>query len=126
MILLTIETKWEVTAPSNLFYWIDLSGGGGNTKSIEATVSNESNKIYIKKESECGSWIRILLCDLMVAMKHEVVIEIGGETFTVKLKPSLATMTRTLLERGDPNFMFESEVILSKTDSGRWHIAGTF
>ena len=64
--------------------------------------------------------------DLMVDMKREVVIEIGGETFTVKLKPSLATMTRTLLERGDPNFMFESEVILSNTDSGRWHITGTF
>ena len=110
-----------VTAPSDLFYWIDISGGGCNAKCIEATVSNESNKIYVKKESECGSWIRLLLRDPMVDMKHEVVIEIGGETFTVKLKPSLATMTRTLLERGDPNFVFESEVILSKTDSGTVH-----
>ena len=116
----------EVVAPSDLFYWLDISGNK-NTKAkrIEAAVSHDSNTIYIKNESECGSWIRLLLCDGLVDTKHAVMIEIGGDKFTVKLRPSLATMTRTLLERGDPNFIFESEVVLSKADSGQWQITGT-
>ena len=59
-------------------------------------------------------------------MKRAVVIEIGGSRFTVRLRPSLATLTRTLLERGDHNFVFESEVVLSKVnDSDQWQITGT-
>lgn len=59
-------------------------------------------------------------------IKRAVVIEIGGSRFTVKLKPSLATLTRTLLERGDLNFMFESEVVLCKVNSSdQWQITGT-
>lgn len=116
----------EMIAPSDLFYWLDTSGDKNpRTKCIEAAVNYDSNTIYIKNESECSSWTRLLLCDGLVDMKRAVVIEIGGDKFTVKLRPSLATMTRTLLERGDPNFMFESEVVLSKADSGQWQIAGT-
>ena len=118
----------EVVAPSDLFYWLDISGDtntGTRAKRIEAAVSHDDNTIYIKSESERGSWIRLLLCDGLVDTKRAVVIKIGGDRFTMKLRPSLATMTRTLLERGDPNFMFESEVVLSKVDSEQWQITGT-
>lgn len=114
-----------VSAPSDLFYWIDISGADGDARRIEVSMSIESNKIDIKNESECGSWLRLLLCDGLVDMKREVAIEVGNDKFAVSLKPSLATMTRTLLERGDPNFVFESEVILTKESSGQWQIAGT-
>ena len=118
----------EVTAPSDLFYWLDVSGEKSATKAkrIEAAISYELNTVYIKNEPECGSWIRLLLCDGLVDMKRAVVIEIGGSRFTARLRPSLATLTRTLLERGDHNFMFESEVALSKVnDSDHWQITGT-
>ena len=115
-----------VSAPSDLFYWIDISGGRDDVaKHIEAIVNKDSNKICVKDEPKCGTWIRLLLCDQMVDTSRPLVVEIGRERFIVKVQPSLATMSRTLLERGDPNFVFESEVILSKTTSGDWQISGT-
>jgi hypothetical protein len=53
----------EVTASSNLFYWLDISGDKSVTKAkrIEATISYELNTVYIKNDAECGSWIRLLL-----------------------------------------------------------------
>ena len=116
----------EVTAPSDLFYWLDISGDkSAKARRIEAVISYDSNTVYVKSEPECSFWIRLLLCDGLVDTKRAVVIEMGGVRFTVKLRPSMATMTRTLLERGDPNFMFESEVVLSKAGSEQWQITGT-
>lgn len=119
-----------VTAPSDLFYWIDIGGhhqsGSCDATRIEASFDRDSNAIHIT-EGGCGSWIRILISDRMLNTRCAVKVTVGDQEFVVQLNPSLATMARTLLERGDPNFMFESEVILSKvdTESGQWEISGT-
>lgn len=117
-----------VTAPSDLFYWIDIGGRESrkcDATRIEAFLDHDSNAVHIK-EQECGSWLRVLISDRMLNTRDKVRITVGVQEFVVNLIPSLATMVRTLLERGDPNFMFESEVILFKATSGQWDISGTF
>jgi hypothetical protein len=39
-----------------------------------------------------------------------VTIEVNGRTTTARVVPSLATLCRTLLERGDPELAFTVEV----------------
>ena len=117
-----------LTAPGDLFYWIDIGGkksGTCNATRIEAHVDRDSNSVHVMNESECGSWVRILISDRMLDTSCEVKIVVGVHEFRVTLCSSLATMVRTLLERSDPNFMFESEIILSKGASGQWEISGT-
>ena len=116
-----------LAAPSDLFYWIDITRSGERDATrVEASFNRDSNAIHIT-EKGCGSVIRILITDCMLNTSCAVKISIGLQDFVVKLYPSVATMARTLLERGDPNYMFESEIILSKinSDSGEWTISGT-
>lgn len=119
-----------VTAPSDLFYWIGIRNPRRSTESdatyIEATLDRDSNTIHIREEG-CGSYICILINDHMLDTRSEVKVTIGVQEFMIKVRPSLATMARTLLERGDPNFMFESEICLSRhvSESVQWEISGT-
>ena len=118
-----------VTAPSDLFYWIDIGRQKGekcDATLIEVCVDRDSNSVHVVSESECGTWVRILISDRMLHTRKEVKIIVGVHEFKVTLYSSLATMVRTLLERGDPNFMFESEIVLSKGASEQWDISGTF
>ena len=116
-----------LTAPSKLFYWIDIGGQSSEicATCIEACVDRDTNSIHVKNASRCGAWLRILISSSMVDLQRNVKVSIGDQEFQVKLYASLQMLSRTLLERGDPNFMFESEVILSKTPLGSWEISGT-
>ena len=117
----------DLTAPSNLFYWVDIGGPKRDicATCIEACVDHGTNSIQVKNASQCGTWLRILINSSMLDLKRKVKISIGDQEFQVKLYASLQTLSRTLLERGDPNFMFESELILCKAESGCWEISGT-
>ena len=77
----------------------------------------KSNTVRVIK---AGSWLKLLLDDRIVDMSRAICIEMpDGATHSVALQASLAVATRTLLERGDPNYCFVSEVVVTHT-GGAW------
>eukprot|EP00930_Biecheleria_cincta_P052894 TRINITY_DN38194_c0_g1_i1.p1 TRINITY_DN38194_c0_g1~~TRINITY_DN38194_c0_g1_i1.p1 ORF type:complete len:258 (+),score=32.77 TRINITY_DN38194_c0_g1_i1:86-775(+) len=93
-----------LSAPQNRFYWLDISGVPTcNAACVEVKCNREENLIEVVSS---GSWLRLLLDGRLVDMARPVVIRGGGFQVKVQLKPCLATMTRTLLERGDPELSF--------------------
>jgi hypothetical protein len=40
----------------------------------------------------------------------------------MQLKPQLDVMTRTLLARGDPNFLFHGKITIKKDEDSQWTV----
>ena len=77
----------------------------------------KSNTVRVIK---AGSWLKLLLDDRIVDMSRAICIETpDGATHSIALQASLSVATRTLLERGDPNYCFVSEVVVTHT-GGAW------
>ena len=74
-----------------------------------------------------GSWLKLLLDSRLVDLTQPVTLIVqdsateahGGASLTVDVHAKLSTLTRTLLERGDPSFMFDAEIVLSWSGS-KW------
>jgi hypothetical protein len=60
----------------------------------------------------------------MLDLSKPVTVTVGGTAFTVRAKPNLDTMKRTLEERGDPNYCFEAEITVKK-DGDTWVVSGS-
>lgn len=90
---------------------------------LQVLLERETNTIQVLS---CGSWLRLLLDDRMVQRDMPVTVEvclfIHHHSVTMScthpqvedtvfefgvLDSSLAVLTRTLLERGDRNYMFQ-------------------
>eukprot|EP00931_Biecheleriopsis_adriatica_P123039 TRINITY_DN98099_c0_g1_i1.p1 TRINITY_DN98099_c0_g1~~TRINITY_DN98099_c0_g1_i1.p1 ORF type:complete len:863 (+),score=134.32 TRINITY_DN98099_c0_g1_i1:109-2697(+) len=106
----------ELSPPHMRFYWLDISGlERYDAACVEVKCCREENTIEI---ISCGSWLRLLLDSRLVNLDERVVIKGGNFHAEVQLKPSLTTLSRTLLERGDPELMFEAEVTISWDGEG--------
>jgi len=111
-----------MTPLRDLFYWLDISGAHGegyDAPVVEVVAQRSSNTIRVIR---AGSWLRLLLDDRLVDMVSPVYIQTPeGETHAIgTLRASLPVAARTLLERGDPNYCFVAEVVLT-CDHGVWH-----
>ena len=54
----------------------------------------------------------ILAGQKMVDFSKEITLKTDNGTFKKKVQPSAETMSRTLLERGDPNYIFPGEIVI--------------
>lgn len=124
--------KWEPHQPKrvsrsgvnlhSLHFWLDISGGADpyDNPVVEVSVDVEHNTIRVHKT---GTWLKLLLDERLVKIDQPVMIEMDAQSalpaaeLTVKLDTSDArrslVMKRTLYERGDPEFVFETECILN-------------
>jgi len=103
-------------AARHRFYWLDRSGlEPYDAARIEVRCEPGNNRVEVLSS---GSWLRVLLDRRLVDFERVVVIEGVGFHFEFRVRPSLVTMTRTMLERGDPLLMFEAEVTLHWDDGG--------
>ncbi|MEI6809849.1 MAG: hypothetical protein WCN95_14115 [bacterium] len=120
----TGEKLWPTPNRDKLFYWLDISGAGKATLAddrIDVRVDKTANAISIEKTT---SWLRLLLNGNMLDLSKPVIVTLDGKTFSVMAHPNLKTMSRTLIDRGDPNYCFEAEITVEK-NGDTWSVTGS-
>jgi hypothetical protein len=101
---------WLSTARGRQFYWLDLTRGdmGG---AVVARVDKATNTVVIDRPAR---WLRVLLSGRMLDLSKPVNVRIGDKQCRVKRTPNLRTLVQTLADRGDPNYMFEADIIVER------------
>lgn len=93
------------------FYWLRVPTGSAKARSL-IVASLEGQVISIK--SEGVEKVTILLNDSMLDLDKPVIVKVRGETiFTGPQNRTISSLAKSLLERGDPNYMFSSEIKLT-------------
>jgi pimeloyl-ACP methyl ester carboxylesterase len=103
------DLSWELT--DNVitnFYWLRVaSPGKGQT--VEASCRNNRLRVTSEKVTE----LTVLLDSRLIDPGVPVAVDWNGQVSERKVEPSLTTLCRTLMERGDPELAFAVELSLS-------------
>lgn len=105
------EISWELTVnniPS--FYWLHLPTPEKGQK-IEAACKDN----VITLDTENVNEIHILLDNRLVDMNKDVTVRSNGKDIKIDPKPSLETICQTLMDRGDPKYMFATRIVVTQT-----------
>ena len=90
------------------FYWLALDAGERKAAS-EIVASRDGQSIDVAS-AQVGR-VRVLLNDAMVDLDEPVVITSAGKpVVTARVRRTIATLARTLAERGDPRSMYDGEL----------------
>lgn len=110
---------------NQLFYWLDVSVASEfpSQGKIVANVDRNHNVVHVEEVKNVKTF-RILLNTHMLDLAKPVAVVVGDQSIaSLTLTPNLKTMTRTLLERSDKNFIFEAEVTLKYNDDAKiWEV----
>ena len=106
-------------APSQLFDWLAVEGDAPTTGLVEARVERAVDTITI---TGAPPTLRVRLGPDMVDLERELRLVVDGQPLVVTARPRLATLARTLLERGDPRLAFAVDLRLRRVD-GAWQLA---
>jgi pimeloyl-ACP methyl ester carboxylesterase len=90
------------------FFWLHVSNPA---KEQELDASCRDNRVTISGANMDDA--TVLLDSRLVDFGRPVILEVNGKVSTLKLKPSLLTLCRTMLERGDPGLAFTAEIRLA-------------
>ncbi len=102
---------WLSAARGRQFYWLDLTKGDmGGT--IVARLDKPTNTVIIDQPAR---WLRILLNGRMLDLSKPVNVRIADKQCQVSPTPNLKTLVHTLADRGDPNYMFEAEIVIVRS-----------
>lgn len=108
--------------PQNLMYWLHIDNAQ-TTDVIKASFDPSLNQVNLSHCQGINQITVLLRHKDMVDFNKEISITIDDwELDSQKLSPNLKTLTQTLLERGDPNFIFHSEIKLTRDASDRWQV----
>jgi hypothetical protein len=104
------------------FYWleigtIDISEIG--CLEIIVRLDTKNNSIYIDSPVK---YLRILVNNRMIELSKEVKVYYKGQSKSISLTHSFQTERRTLLERGDYNYIFSACIIFECKDSEHFKI----
>ena len=112
-----VPAYFPTPARPNQFYWLAVGAGkeAGNA-TITATLDQAANAVHVET---AGDRLRLLLSGRMLDLAKPVTVTIGGQSLTLKVTPRLDLMAQTLLDRGDPDYIFESAILLEK-QNGVW------
>ena len=107
---------------ARLFYWLARGEEpGAGPERVVARLDRASNTVHVE---QAGASLRIRLRGEMLDLDREVRIVLPGGELRTHVRPDLATMARTLLERGDPHHMFAVEIAVTRAADGAWSLAG--
>ena len=112
---------WMTPNRDKQFYWLDISREGGakvEGNLIDVRIDKAANAITVTKTT---TWLRLLLNRRMLDLSKPVTVTVGGKAFTVRPRPNLKTMVRTLVDRGDPSYCFEAEITIEKAGDA-WRV----
>ena len=105
---------WDTSNKGRQLYWLDLMDippKEAGTEKITASYDKSTNTVTVSGKPKK---LRILLNEKMVDFSKEITVKTDTGTTTKTVKPSLDIMARTLRERGDPNYIFQGEIILGE------------
>ena len=112
---------WPTGEKSKLHYWLGLDRHDEDVPleadRIVAEFDRPSNSI---KVSEIGNYVRFYLNPQMLDLSKEVTVRVEGHSLTAKPESNMRTLIQTLLDRGDPNYVFPACLTLSKNPEGNW------
>lgn len=117
------SSLWNVKHKGRQHYWLDLNGQDAEspgTDEVLVKLDPESNAVVVEK---AGSYLRVLLTRRMLDLSKPVTFQVGACKHRRFLRPDLETMLRTVVERGDPRFIFEAECVLERRE-GKWSVSG--
>lgn len=100
------------------FYWLAVDPGSAKARA-EVTATRNGQQIAIETDdAEVASTLRIRLNDQMVNLDEPVRVAINDATvFEGKVPRTIATLARTLTERGDPVSVFSAEIAASEVEN---------
>jgi hypothetical protein len=78
-------------------YWLRADAPQPGRR-IDAELAGQRLVVTTKGEGAVAAWLDARLCDLTA----DLTVVVDGAERTVRPEPSLATLCRTLQERGDP------------------------
>lgn len=113
---------WPMPGHGQQHYWLDIGEHTAQTlgtDEIIASVDTVHNTVVVEKAK---TYLKILLSGNMLDLSKTVHIRVGGQQLDVQARPTLQQQARTLLDRGDPQYIFEAQVVLIEAQ-GQWTIA---
>lgn len=120
--ILDAKLKERIGQPRELFYWLDISQAKSlpDSITIEASYDSEANAVRLKSLAKLDA-IRVLVHPSMLDFDREVAVYVDDQLVErIALRADLQIMTRTLLERGDANYIFPAEINLKQAEDGSW------
>jgi hypothetical protein len=101
---------WKQTGtPHDRSYWLAVPKGKAKGGSL-VVVERAANKITITKAEDVERLV-IRLDDRMIPFQGPVVVEQAGKILhSAPVTRTIATLAKTLADRGDPKLMFDAEV----------------
>ena len=108
------EELWKSSSHGKQHYWLAVDEFPEGE--IIARLSKKYNRFTVEKAD--GDFL-LRLSSKKVNFKKPVVVKIAGKKFKITVKPKLETMVKTLVERGDPEYIFEAEIQLTQ-DGASW------
>jgi hypothetical protein len=95
----------------NRFYWLRLSTGAAKARSLNI-VSMKGQRIEV--ETAEAEKMTILLNDMMLNLDQPLSVVANGKTlFKGRPDRTVANLITSLLERGDPGYLFSSKIDLN-------------
>lgn len=112
---------WPTAEKANLHYWIgiDRYDKDGPLEAQRIVVESVPQQRLIKVH-EIGNFVRFYLHPAMFDPGQEVTVEVGGKTLTARPEPNLRTLVQSVLDRGDPAYVFPACLTLSRNPEGTW------
>ena len=107
-------------APAQTFGWLAVEDDAPATGLIEARVDRAANAIVV---TGAPPTLRVRLAPDMLDLARALTLIVDGQALAVTATPRLATLARTLLERGDPGLAFAVDLRLHRSAAGAWQVA---
>jgi phosphatidylserine/phosphatidylglycerophosphate/cardiolipin synthase-like enzyme len=112
---------WKSDARARQFYWLDLGTDSSKYADVEASFERADNSISIRK---CGGYLRLLVNYKMLDLTRPIRIQIAKDVWLIRPRLSLQTMVKTLVDRGDINYVYPVEIEVKKAPSGDYMVEG--
>jgi len=110
---------WSSGKRGNTHYWLDvgeLTTEELGTSEIVVSADRTQNVIMVEQPAD---GLVILISSKMFNLSKSLTIKVGTKELQVTVEPKVKTMVKTLLDRGDPNYIFEGAVRIIRKD-GQW------
>ena len=112
---------WPTAEKANLHYWIGIDRYDKDTElqaeRIVIQYDAEKKTIHVQ---EIGNFVRFYLHPAMFTLGEEVIVRVQGRTLTATPRSSLRTIVQSILDRGDPHYIFPATLTLSRNPEGNW------
>ncbi len=112
---------WPTAQKSNLHYWIGVDRHDGDT-------ALEAERIVVERDAEqplitvreIGNFVRFYLHPELFEPGAEVTVRVRGQELSARPEPSLRVLVQSMLDRGDPAYLFPACLTLSLNPEGDW------